>query len=124
VGSFLDQNRSVGSFSDLARLAILDFIQRRSHIPIHPVVLSHPKRDRPRFLWDYDLDQAEVKALLLSQPLAKKAWLIARILEQAPFNEVWEYLSPEEIREALPKLRMNPKRKKHWEFALEQWSGK
>jgi hypothetical protein len=121
VDQYLQQNFSIGGFSDLARLAILDFIQKRSQIPLQPVTLPPQNKKRPSFLWDYDLDKSEVKAMLLSQPFEKKSWLIARILNEAPFSEVWEYLTPQEIRNALPKLRMNQKRKNHWEFALGEW---
>ncbi len=121
VDQFLKQNLWVESFSELARIAVLDFIARQSVIPIHPITMR-AKKKRPKFLWDYDLDAQEVKTILNEQPISKKVWLIARILEHAPFDEVWNYLTLDEIAEALPKLRMNEKRKKHWEFVLHEWT--
>ncbi len=122
VKAFLQNNRIFNGFSDLGRLAVLDFIQRRSFLPTHPISLGFQKKKRPSFLWDYDLDVSEVKAMLVELPLPKKMWLIARILEHARFSEVWKFLTPEEIKKALPQIRMNSKRKKHWEYALEVWS--
>ena len=68
------------------------------------------------------MDESEIRAILESQPLAKKKWLIARILEHASLEDVRVYLTLSDIKEALPKLRMSEKRKRHWELALEVWS--
>ena len=124
VDTFIKQNQWVGSFSDLARIAILDFIQRKDPIQVQPVNIHRAAKERPKFLWDYDLDEEEVRTLLATQPFSKKAWLLARILEEATFDDVWKYLTPDDVREALPKLRMNEKRKRHWEYTLNEWSSK
>jgi hypothetical protein len=121
VERFLAQNPWLASFSDLARLSVLDFIQRKGAIPIQPVTVSNGGGERPSFLWDYKLTKQDVRTQLASQPMKKKAWLVGRILEQAPFPEVWEYLTVKDIREALPQLRMSAKRKAHWQAALEAW---
>ena len=123
VEQFLKQNLWIESFSELARIAVLDFIQKRGEIPIRPITTRKNKK-KLSFLWDYDLDSEDVKTILNEQPLTKKHWLVARILEHAPFEEVWNYLTLSEIVEALPKLRMNEKRKKHWEFAIREWASK
>ena len=124
VDKYLSLNQTFMSFSEMARVAVLDFIQSKSTIELQPITIKAHEQTRPHFLWDYDLTVEQVKTLLKTQSIKQKAWIIARILEHARFQEVFEYITQEEIREALPHLRMNLRRKKNWELALDVWSEK
>lgn len=122
VGKFLKSNQVFETFSSLARIAINEFIREKRALSIKPVS-SYPKK-RPYFLWDYNLTEGEVLEILSQPSLAKKKWLIARILEHCFFRDVWRYLTLDEIREALPSLRMSPRKKERWRYAIELWNQK
>ena len=70
------------------------------------------------------MSRAEVLEILRHRPMEEKKWLIARILEHAQLPEVLEYLSVENIAQALPHLRLRPKIKAHWQKAMEVWTKK
>ena len=117
---YLNQNRSFESLSSLGRVAIMEFIRTRSQMPLHPLETKAPS-GRPEFLWDYDLTESQVREILAHAPMGERAWLIARILERSSLQEALRYLTAEEIRQALPHVRMDPKVKSHWQEAVELW---
>jgi hypothetical protein len=119
VEEFLGQNPSIENFSTLARIAILDFVAKKGTISIRPILDEEPKK-RPSFLWDYDLSESQVKEIL-SGPLGKRKWLVAKILEHAKFDEIWKYLTVRDIERDLPFLRLPKKTKEHWQFAIKRW---
>jgi len=78
-------------------------------------------RDRPTFLWDYDLTADDVRGLLANGSPVERRWLIERLLTQARWEEIWDYLTPQQVREDLPHLRLPANVKATWERALELW---
>jgi hypothetical protein len=76
----------------------------------------------PYFIWDYDLTDADVRAILHGEDEAQKAWLVARLLEAARFEDVWQYISLAELRRIFPKLQLKPQVRAAWEFALLVWA--
>ena len=119
VEQFLRLNRIFENFSSLVRVALLDFITKEGRIDIQPIVQRGPKK-RKDFLWDYDLEDAQIREIL-NGPQSKRLWLVARILEHAKFEQIWEYLTLADIKKDLNKLRLPDKIKKHWEYALKRW---
>lgn len=83
---------------------------------------THAQKKRPYFLWDYDLTEEQVRAILRSDDEVEKAWLITRILEYAKWEDIWRYLSVDDVRESFDRLRMKPYHKDLWAFALKVWS--
>lgn len=77
---------------------------------------------KPYFLWDYDLSYTDVQAILKGKDEEQKAWLIARLLESARYEDIWKYISLEELRTIFPKLKLKPQVRAVWEFALLVWS--
>ena len=75
----------------------------------------------PYFLWDYALDEADVRAILRGDDEQRKAWLVARLLEVARFQDIWQYISLTELRAIFPKLQLRPQVRAVWEFALSVW---
>lgn len=75
----------------------------------------------PYFLWDYNLSEQEVKDKLKSGSLLDKQWLIARILTSAKFEDVWEYLTVQDVVTHFPHLKMRPAQKANWQKALKVW---
>lgn len=119
LDEYLSENPAIGSFSALARIAILDFISKSGSIPLRPIVREAP-RERPSFLWDYDLSEGQMREIF-GGPLKQRLWLVARILEHAKLDEVFKYLTLREIERDLPVLRLPLKIKGHWEYALSRW---
>lgn len=120
IRNYLQRNPFFDSLSSLGRVAVREFIHNREAIPLRPV--QNELRQRPSFLWDYDLSEAQVQEILQHAPFEEQKWLIARILERAPFRDVFRYLTLQKILKSLPVLRMNPKVERHWREALELWS--
>lgn len=121
VRKFISNNPAIENFSVLARIAILDLVSRGGTIQLKPIVEEGKgAKKRPSFLWDYDLTEGQIREIL-NGPLAKRRWLVAKILEHAKFDEVWKYLSLKDIERDLPSLRMNLRTKNHWEYAVNRW---
>lgn len=122
VNAYLKKNPLFESFSALARVATLSFIGQQGTIHLNPLTVESKKK-RPSFLWDYDLSEVEVRETLNQAGFSpQKIWLIERILGQARFVEIFEYLDLETIQQALPRLRLAPKIKKRWEYAVNYWT--
>lgn len=119
--AYLRRNPVFESVSSLGRVATMEFIRTQRALPLstlHETVATQ----RPSFLWDYDLTEAQVHEILRHAPFDQRKWLIARILERLRPPEVFRYLSVEEIQQALPRLRMDERVKRHWQEAIELWT--
>jgi len=66
---------------------------------------------------------ADVQHTLASGSEAERRWLTERILLHAPWDEIWEYLTPQSIRAVLPALKLPAPIKGTWKRALELWAG-
>ena len=76
---------------------------------------------RPYFIWDYDLTDADIRAILGGDDEEQKAWLVARLLESARYEDIWQYISLAQLRAIFPKLQLKPQVRAAWEFALQVW---
>jgi uncharacterized protein (DUF433 family) len=77
---------------------------------------------RPYFIWDYDLTEADVRAIMRGDDEEQKAWLAARLLESARYEDIWQYISLAELYNIFPKLQLKPQVRAAWEFALSVWA--
>ena len=82
-----------------------------------------PKVQRPYFIWDYDLSEADLRSILRGQDEDQKACLVARLLESARFEDIWQYITLAELYPIFPKLKLKPQARAVWEFALSVWAG-
>lgn len=122
VQAYLQKNPIFESFSSLARVATLSFLKESITVQLNPITTKKGLR-RPHFLWDYDLTDTQTREILRQPGLPdKKRWLIERILLQARFKEVFDYLGLDEIKGALPRLRLPKKIRERWEYALQRWN--
>lgn len=80
------------------------------------------RRQRPYFIWDYDITEDEVRAILKGDDEDQKAWLIGRILEAARWEDVWRYLTVEEVHKYFDRVRIRPFQREMWAYVLEVWS--
>lgn len=111
IGQYLKGHPYIKSFSTLVRAALWEFLQE---------VPARPRPIRPSFLWDYDLNHGQIMEILHG-PQKNRLWLVAKILEHARWNEIWEYLTLPQIEKDLPRLRLPEKTRAHWVYALHRW---
>lgn len=76
----------------------------------------------PYFLWDYDLTDTDVRAILRGNDEEQKDWLVARLLESARYEDIWQYISLAELRTIFPKLQLKTQVRAAWDFALSVWA--
>ncbi len=77
----------------------------------------------PYFIWDYNLTETDIQAILRGDDEGQKAWLVGRLLESARYEDIWGYISLAELRAIFPKLQLKPQVRAAWEFALSVWAG-
>ena len=78
---------------------------------------------RPYFLWDYDLTEADVWSILRGKDQEQKAWMVARLLESARYEDIWKFITLSELVDIFPKLQIKPQVRAVWEFAMKIWAG-
>ena len=121
VDQYLEKNSVFESFSSLARVASLQFIKNENEIKLNPTLKDG--KQRPWFLWDYDLTKEQVIEAIRTPGLnPTKKFLIERILIEGRYDEVFEYLTLEDLNKYFPRLTLNPDVQKNWEYALKRWS--
>lgn len=75
------------------------------------------------FLWDYDLNAAQVRQLLREGSPTDKAWLISRNLNHARWDDIWRYVSVQDIRAHFDQLYFRrPQDRELWAYALDRWA--
>ena len=78
---------------------------------------------RPYFFWDYEITDAEVRAILRDGAPFDKAWVISRILEHAGWDDIWRYLTVADIRQNFDNLSFRRTQDRElWAYALDRWS--
>lgn len=75
----------------------------------------------PYFLWDYDLSENQIRTILHGNNEVEKMWLITRIITHAKFDDIWQYLTLEDIVKVFSRLRLPAKAKQDWQRALNVW---
>ena len=76
----------------------------------------------PYFLWDYDLTEADVVKILNSDKIQEKTWITTRILESAKYEDIWRFLSLDEVKKIYPSLKLKKPVKDAWDYALSVWN--
>lgn len=77
--------------------------------------------DTPYFLWDYEIDVAQVRQILRGGSETEKAWMIARILTRAKYEDIWKFVKIKDVVTHFPRLRMHQQDKANWQRALKVW---
>ncbi len=77
---------------------------------------------RPYFLWDEDLSIAELRERLAGPDPKERLRLLAKLLREARDIDVWKFVTPQEVAEALPAIvRRLGRRRRFWEFLIQGW---
>ena len=72
----------------------------------------------PYFLWDYDLTDTQIHAILKGENEVEKKWLVGRILAHANYEDIFKYLTVSDIVRIFSKLSLPPTVKNAWQRAL------
>jgi hypothetical protein len=124
IEKYLRANPIFESFSSLARVATLTFIGQQHRFRLEPVSRKSERRQRPRFLWDYELSEQQVQEILSRPGLCEtKKFLMERILTEGRFEEVFDYLTLKQLTRHFDRLSLPEQKKRHWGYALNRWSG-
>ncbi|MBM3129704.1 MAG: hypothetical protein FJ009_13895 [Chloroflexi bacterium] len=85
---------------------------------------TQTERKRPYFIWDYDLTEEDVRAILRGDNEYEKIQMMVRILESARWSDIWRYLTLAEVMRYWPQLyrRMRREVRDVWAWALEEWA--
>jgi hypothetical protein len=78
---------------------------------------------RPYFLWDEDISIAEFRTCM-ARPRGEQERdrLMAKMLREAKDSEVWQFVEPQDVDEALPRIgRRLGRRLKFWTFLIGGW---
>lgn len=77
----------------------------------------------PYFMWDYQYTVGQIKKMLAHGPESQRIWLIAKIMRDARYRDVWKFISLQDFlehRECLMNGRLGRK-KDFWEFLYSRW---
>ena len=79
-------------------------------------------KDRPYFLWDVEITEAELRERLRDPDPRIRAQWEGRVMREATFPEVWSYLSLDAVLRDWEFLRKHLGRKRaFWEWLLKGW---
>ena len=81
------------------------------------------REDKEEWIWDYRIRRTELEGMLQQKDSPERLWAIGRLLKDAPPKRVLELLTPEEILDALPKIRdLDERTRRTWEGYARFWS--
>ncbi len=76
----------------------------------------------PYFMWDYRFTVGQIKSIIRSDDDARRIWLMAKLLRDARYADVWKFISLDDFlryREQLvPRLG---RQRDFWEFLYSRW---
>lgn len=73
------------------------------------------------YFWDYPITKKKLKKIIKEEE-SQRIWAISRLLESAPFEEIWQYLTLKELKKIFPYLKLKKSIKIAWQRALKIWS--
>lgn len=77
----------------------------------------------PYFMWDYQYTVGEIKKMLAEGDENQRLWLIAKIMRDARYSDVWKFISLQDFlkyRERLMRGRLGLQ-KDFWQFMYSRW---
>jgi hypothetical protein len=76
----------------------------------------------PYFCWDRPLTVGEIKQKLRTTSGTEHERLVAWILREAAFDDVWQFVSPSEVSAVLPHIEPFLGRKREfWNYIIREW---
>jgi hypothetical protein len=72
---------------------------------VRPLTVDlNAQESRPYFLWDEDISVGELRQVLRAGSGYERVRLVGKMLREARDVDVWEFMTPAEVAEMLPKL--------------------
>ena len=71
------------------------------------------------FFPDTELRKEELQQILAEGSLEKRAWAISHLLRYAQWDDIWSYVSREEVREIFPALELPDNLRAAWARMLK-----
>ena len=79
--------------------------------------------ERPYFVWDYAISEEQIWAILRGADEFRKTWLIGRIVQYARWDDIWSYLTLDDVRQHFDQIAWRfPFMKEMWAHTLAVWS--
>ena len=77
---------------------------------------------RPYFLWDENISVEELRMRLRGEDEHDRLRLLGKMLREARDIDVWDFITPQEVADALPRVRHRlGRRRAFWEWLIEGW---
>jgi hypothetical protein len=77
---------------------------------------------RPYFFWDEDVSIGELRGVLEGPSTDERDRLLAKLLREARDIDVWCFVTPAEVADALPRLRRRVGRRfEFWRWLIDGW---
>ncbi|MCU0242187.1 MAG: hypothetical protein MUF51_07170 [Vicinamibacteria bacterium] len=87
-----------------------------------PAHLMVDRQNRPYFLWDCEMTLDDFKRRLSERDLDVRAYYMGKLLRQAKPDDVFQFISLDEIRELWPRLERHlGKTLAFWRWLLMKW---
>lgn len=71
-------------------------------------------QDSLYFFPDQEVTAAEAERILASGSSEEKAWIVSHLLRYAVWDDIWTYVSREEVREMFPTLDLPENLRQAW----------
>ena len=79
--------------------------------------------ERVYFFWDYHITDEDIREILRSDNETEKVWAISRILQSARWEDIWKYLTLNDVRQYFDRIQFrSPYLRDLWAHALAIWS--
>lgn len=79
-------------------------------------------QDRPWFIWDVPITDAQLRERLRHPDADTRAQWQARVLREARYSEVWEYLSLQDVLDDWSAIERHlGRRRAFWSYLLDGW---
>ena len=77
---------------------------------------------RPYFLWDEDISLREFRQRLDGPDPKERLRMLAKLMREARDTDVWAFVKPQDVADALPLLaRRLGRRQAFWDFLMDGW---
>ena len=76
----------------------------------------------PYFMWDYRYTVGQIKEMLVSSEESERIWLMAKIMRDARYCDVWKFVSLQDFLKYRERLMPRLGRLRgFWEFLYSRW---
>lgn len=91
--------------------------------PLLPITIDLTEEDKaPYFLWDEPTSVRQLREILCTADPELKRYYTAKILREARYDDVWKFLSLQEVSAEWENLRpILGRQRAFWEFLFSVW---